>query len=163
MTERDLTKVPDAEVPLAPSATRNEIAKIGGPNGKGRADAKDLSAPAANLLLSEMERLTGELGRVAEENQQLKHFKDKFHYVDKRLAVVNVEKKLSVLKEKVKPARANALLATACLLAGSAGLAAAPNLVSPNSLYEWYLFIIVSATLVLVGIANIFHRTRPLK
>ncbi|MGC2076930.1 MAG: hypothetical protein WA728_13030, partial [Xanthobacteraceae bacterium] len=49
MTERDPTKVPDAEVPLAPSAMRNEIAhrieKIDGTNGKGLADAKELSVP----------------------------------------------------------------------------------------------------------------------
>jgi hypothetical protein len=161
MTERP-TKVPGAEVPVAPSATRNEIShyieKIG-TNGKGLADAKELSVPVANLLIAEMERLVAELERLAEENQQLKHFKDKFHYVDKSLAVVDVEKKLSVLKEKVKPARANDLLATACLIAGSVGLGAAPSFVSLNSLYEWYLFAIISAMLVLVGIANILHRT----
>jgi hypothetical protein len=159
MTERDPTKVPDAEVPLAPSATRNEIAKIGGTNGKGLADAKELSVPVTNLFMGEMERLIAELQRLAEENQQLKQFKDKFHYVDKSLAVVDAEKKLSVLKERAKPTRANDLLATACLIAGSVGLGAAPNFVSLNSLYEWYLFIIVSAMLVLVGIANIFYRT----
>jgi hypothetical protein len=157
MTERDPTKVPDAEVPLAPSATRNEIAKIG-TNGK-ELSGKELSVPVANLLIGEMERLVAELERLAEENQQLKQFKDKFHYVDKSLAVVDVEKKLSVLKEKVKPARANDLLATACLIAGSAGLAAAPNFVSLSSEYMWYLFVIVSAMLVLAGIASIFHRT----
>jgi hypothetical protein len=159
MTERDPTKVPDAEVPLAPSATRNEIAKIGGANGKGLADGKELSVPVANLFIGEIERLVAELQRLAEENQHLKQFKDKFHYVDKSLAVADAEKKLSVLKEKVKPTRANELLATACLIAGSVGLGAAPNFVSLNSLYEWYLFIIVSAMLVLVGIANIFYRT----
>ena len=159
MTERDPSKVPDAEVPLAPSATRNEIAKIGGANGKGLADGKELSVPVANLFIDEMERLVVELQRLAGENQQLKEFKDKFHYVDKSLAVADVEKKLSVLKEKVKPARANELLATACLLAGSAGLGAAPDFVSLSSEYTWYLFVIVSAMLVLVGIASIFHRT----
>jgi hypothetical protein len=161
MTERDPTKVPEA-MPVAPSATRNEpygIDKIGGANGKELAHAKELSVPVANLLIGEMEMLVAELERLAEENQQLKQFKDKFHYVDKSLAVVDVEKRLSVLKEKIKPARANELLATACLIAGSVGLGAAPNFVSLNSLYEWYLFIIVSAMLVLTGIANIFHRT----
>jgi hypothetical protein len=162
MTEKNPTKVPDAEVPLPPSATRNEIShyieKIG-TNGKGLADGKELSVPVVNLLIGEMEKLVAEQERLAEENHQLKQFKDKFHYADKSLAVVDVEKKLSVLKERVKPARANDLLATACLIAGSAGLGAAPNFVSLNSLYEWHLFIIVSAMLVLVGIANIFHRT----
>jgi hypothetical protein len=162
MTEREPTKVPGAEVPVAPSATRNEISpyieKIG-TNGKGLADAKELSVPVANLLIGEMERLVAELERLAEENQQLKQFKDKFHYVDKSLAVVDVEKKLSVVKEKVKPARANELLAAACLVAGSAGLGAAPDFVSLSSLYTWYLFVTVSAMLVLAGIASIFHRT----
>ena len=162
MSEGEPTKVLEAELPLAASATRNEIShyveKIG-TNGKGLADGKELSLPVANLLISEMERLVAELERFAGENQQLKQFKDKFHYADKSLAVVDLEKKLSVLREKVKPARANDLLATACLIAGSAGLGAAPNFVSLNSLYEWYLFLIVSAMLVLVGIANIFHRT----
>jgi hypothetical protein len=162
MTETDPTKVPEA-MPVALSATRNEcsyrIEKIGEPNGKKLTDGKELSVPVANLLIGEMERLVAELERLAGENQQLKQFKDKFHYVDKSLAVVDVEKRLSVLKEKIKPARANELLAAACLIAGSIGLGAAPNFVSLNSLYEWYLFIIVSAMLVLTGIANIFHRT----
>jgi hypothetical protein len=162
MTEREPTKVLEVGVPLAPSATRNEssyhIEKISGANGKELADGKELSVPVANLLIAEMERLVAELERLAGENQQLKPLKDKYHYLDKSLAVVDVEKRLSVLKEKVKPARANELLATACLIAGLAGLGAAPNFVSLNSLYEWYLFVIVSAMLVLVGIANIFHR-----
>ena len=59
------------------------------------------------------------------ENQQLKQFKDKFHYLDKGLAVLEVDKRLSALKEKVKPARANELPAATCLVAGSAGLGAA--------------------------------------
>ncbi|MFY9841223.1 MAG: hypothetical protein WAK55_33085 [Xanthobacteraceae bacterium] len=163
MTEREPTKVPGMEMPVAPSTTRNEgsypIEKIGGANGKGLADAKELSVPVTNLLIGEMERLIAELERLAEENHQLKQLKNKYHYLDKSLAVVDVEKRLSVLKEKVKPARANDLLATACLIAGSVGLGAAPNFVSLNSLYEWYLFVIISAMLVLVGIANIFHRT----
>jgi hypothetical protein len=164
MTEGEPTKVLEAKLPLAPSATWNEssyrIEKKGGASGKELADGKELSVPVANLLIGEMERLVAELERLAEENQQLKQLKDKFHYVDKSLAVVDVEKKLSVVKEKVKPARANELLAAACLVAGSAGLGAAPDFVSLSSLYTWYLFVIVSAMLVLLaGIASIFHRT----
>ena len=163
MTEGELTKVLEAELPVAPSATRNEssyrIEKIGAPNGKELVDGKELSVPVANLLISEMERLIAELERLAGENQQLKEYKDKFHYVDKSLAVADAEKRLSVFKEKVKPARANELLAAACIVAGSVGLGAAPNFVSLNSLYEWYLFVILSATLVLAGIASILYRT----
>jgi hypothetical protein len=158
MAEREPTKVPGAEVPVAPLATRNEISYRIGTNGKELADGKDLSVPVANLLIDEMEKLVAELQRLAEENRRLKQFEDKFHYVDKSLAVVDVEKRLCVLKEKVKPALANDLLATACLIAGSAGLGAAPNFVSLNSLYDWYLFVVVSGMLVLAGIASIFYR-----
>jgi hypothetical protein len=162
MTEREPRKVPGAEVPVAPSETRNEISHYMekmGTNGKRLADGKELSVPVANLLISEMERFIAELERLAQENEQLKQFKDKFHYVDKSLAVVDVKKKLSVLKEKVKPTRANDLLATACLIAGSTGLGAAPKFVSLSSEYTWYLFVIVSTMLVLIGMANFFHRT----
>ena len=48
---------------------------------------------------------------------------------------------------------------SACLVGGSAGLGAAPNFGSLSSLYTWYLFVTVSAKLVLAGIATIFHRT----
>jgi hypothetical protein len=159
MTEREPTKVSDAQLPLAPNQRSYRIEKIGDPNGKGLAHAKELSVPMGNLLISEMERLVAELERLAEENQQLKQFADKFHYVDKRLAVLAVDKSLSVLKAKVKPARANELLAATCLVAGAAGLGAAPNFVSLSSEYTWYLFVIVSAMLMLAGIVSIFHRT----
>ncbi|MFY9835570.1 MAG: hypothetical protein WAK55_03730 [Xanthobacteraceae bacterium] len=164
MTEREPTKVLEAQLPLAPAVTRNErssyrIEKIGDPNRKQLADVKELSVPVANLLITEMERFIAELERLAEENQQLKQCTDKFHYVDKRLAVLEADKSLSVLKAKVKPARANELLAATCLVAGSAGLGAAPNFVSLSSEYTWYLFVIVSVMLVLAGIASIFHRT----
>jgi hypothetical protein len=163
MTEEEPTKVLEAKLPLAPSATRNEssyrIEKNGGASRKELSDGKELSVPVANLFIGEMERLVAELERLAEENQQLKQLKDKYHYLDKSLAVVDVEKKLSVVKEKVKPARANELLAAACLVAGSAGLGAAPDFVSLSSLYAWYLFVTVSAMLVLAGIASVFHRT----
>jgi hypothetical protein len=162
MTEGEPTKILEAELPLAPSAARNEssyrIEKIGGANGKELADAKELSVPVSNLLIAEIERLIAGLERLAEENQQLKQFKEKYHYADKRLAVLDIDGRLSVLKEKIKPARANELLAAACLVAGSVGLGAAPNFVSLSSLYEWYLFVIGSAMLVLAGIASIFHR-----
>ena len=150
MTEREPNKVLEAQLPLAPNQRSYRIEKIGDPNGKGLAHAKELSVPVGNLLISEMERLVAELERLAEENQQLKQFADKFHYVDKRLAVLEVDK---------SPARANDLLAASCLVADSVGLGGAPNFVSLSSEYTWYLFVIVSAMLMLAGIVSIFHRT----
>jgi hypothetical protein len=99
-------------------------------------DEKEWSAVAKRFLI-------GELNRLAEENQQLKQFREKYHDVDKRLAV---------LKETIKPFRRNHFLSTACLVAGSAGVAAAPNFVS-LSMYGWYVFVIVSAMLLIAGIA----------
>ena len=133
MTERNLTEISAAELTLAPSAARKErsfrteeIRSV---------VEEELSMPIANFLIAEIERL-------AEENQQLKQFQNKFHDIDKRLAI---------LKETLKQVRRNELLASTCLAAGAAGLGAAPNFVSLNS-YGWYVFVIVCILLVLVGI-----------
>jgi hypothetical protein len=74
---------------------------------------------------------------------QLKQFKEKYHDVDKKWAV---------LKETIKPVRRNQLLASACLIAGSAGVAAAPSFLSINQ-YGWYVFVAVSAMLLIAGVA----------
>jgi hypothetical protein len=100
------------------------------------ADDKELSTVAKRFLVAEINRLL-------DENQQLKQFKDKYHDVDKRLAV---------LKETLRPFRTNELLSSACLIAGSAGVGAAPSFLSLNS-YGWYVFVGVSALLVITGIA----------
>jgi hypothetical protein len=99
-------------------------------------DEKELSTVAKRFLVAEINRLV-------EENQQLKQFKDKYHDADKRLAV---------LKETHKPFRANEFLSSVCLMAGSAGLGTAPSFLSLNS-YGWYIFVGVSAALLIAGIA----------
>ena len=101
----------------------------------GSADEKELSTVAKRFLVAEINRLV-------EENQQLKQFKDKYHDADKRLAV---------LKEAIKPFRANEFLSSVCLIAGSAGVGAAPSFLSLNS-YGWYALVSVSAMLVIAGI-----------
>ena len=88
--------------------------------------------------------LVAEINRLVDENQQLKQFKDKYHDADKRLAV---------LKETLRPFRINELLSSACLIAGSAGLGAAPSFLSLSS-YGWYVFVSVSALLVIAAIAS---------
>jgi hypothetical protein len=116
--------------PLPPSAARKDRLKKTG------SDEKELlPVVVENFLVAEINRLT-------EENQQLKQFKERYHDVDKKLAV---------LKETLKPLRANELLTSACLAAGSFGLGAAPSILSVST-YGWYLFVIVSTLLVLAGI-----------
>jgi VIT1/CCC1 family predicted Fe2+/Mn2+ transporter len=87
--------------------------------------------------------MVAEINRLVDENQQLKQFKDKYHDVDKKLAV---------LKEALRPFRVNELLSTVSLIAGSAGLGAAPSFLSLNS-YGWYVFVSVSALLVVAAVA----------
>lgn len=84
-----------------------------------------------------------EINRLVEENQQLKQFKEKYYDVDKRLAV---------LKETIKPFRRNQFLCFACLIAGSAGVATASSFLSISQ-YGWYVFVSVSAMLLIAGIA----------
>ena len=64
MTAGEPTKVLEAELPLAPSATWNEswyrIEKIGA-SGKKLVCGNEPSAPMANLLIAEVERLFAEL------------------------------------------------------------------------------------------------------
>jgi hypothetical protein len=91
-----------------------------------------------------------------EENQQLKQFQEKYHELDKKLVVLekyhDLNKKLVVLKETIKPFRRNLFLSSACLIAGAAGIAAAPSILSINQ-YGWYIFVSVSAMLLIAGIA----------
>src|SRR5262249_54215382 len=100
------------------------------------ADDKELSTVAKRFLIAEINRLV-------EENQQLKQFKEKYHELDKKLVV---------LKETIKPFRRNLFLSSACLIAGAAGIAAAPSFLSMNQ-YGWYVFVSVSALLLIAGIA----------
>jgi hypothetical protein len=112
-------------------------------------DDKELSIVAKRFLIVEINRLV-------EENQQLKQFKDKYHELDKKLVVLEkyheLDKKLVVLKETIKPFRRNLFLSSACLIAGAAGVAAAPSFLSINQ-YGWYVFVSVSAMLLIAGIA----------
>src|SRR6516164_5462562 len=56
-----------------------------------------------------------------------------------------------LLKETNKPFRTNEFLSSVCLIAGSAGLGAAASYLDLNT-YGWYVFIGMSAMLVLAGI-----------
>jgi hypothetical protein len=87
--------------------------------------------------------LVAEINRLAEENRQLRQFREKYHDVDKKLVL---------LKEMVKPVRRNQFLSSACLIAGAAGVAAAPGFLTINQ-YGWYVFVSVSAMLLVAGIA----------
>jgi hypothetical protein len=113
------------------------------------ADEKELSTVARRFLIAEINRLV-------EENQQLKAVQEKYHDLDKKMVVLQkyqeLEKKLIVLKEANKPFRKNLFLSSACLIAGAAGIAAAPSFLSV-SLYGWYVFVVVSAMLLIAGIA----------
>jgi len=115
----------------------------------GGGDEKELSTVARRFLIAEINRLV-------EENQQLKQFKDKYHELDKKVVVLEkyhvLDKKLAVLKETVKPFRRNLFLSSVCLVAGAAGIAAAPSLLSVNQ-YVWYVFVIFSGLLLIAGIA----------
>jgi hypothetical protein len=134
MLGEELTAIPEMEPPpKLPAAGKEKTSSTEETDG---ADAKKPSPLVERFLITEINRLV-------EENQQLKQFKDKYHDADKRLAV---------LKETLKPFRTNELLSSVCLAIGSAGLGAAPSFVSLNS-YGWYIFVVVSALLVLAGIA----------
>jgi hypothetical protein len=128
---------PAAEPPATPSGAGKERSHrteaIGSAD---EADEKELSIVAKRFLIAEANRLV-------EENQHLKQFKDKYHDVDKRLAA---------LKETLKPLRTNEFLSSVCLATGSAGLGAAPTFLALSS-YGWYVFVGLSAVLVLAGIA----------
>jgi hypothetical protein len=80
-----------------------------------------------------------EINRLAEENQQLKR---KYNDVERRLAL---------LKEAIKPFRTNDFLSSVCLIAGSAGVGAVLSYLSLNS-YGWCIFVGMSAMLVIAGI-----------
>jgi hypothetical protein len=113
------------------------------------ADEKELSTVARRFLIAEINRLV-------EEIQHLKQFKEKYHELDKKIVVLekyqDLEKKLVVLKETSKPFRRNLFLSSVCLIAGSAGIAAAPSFLSVSQ-YGWYVFVVVSAMLLIAGIA----------
>jgi hypothetical protein len=110
---------------------------------------KELSIVAKRFLIAEINRLV-------EENQHLKQFKDKYHELDKKLVVLekyhDLDKKMVALKETLKPFRRNLFLSSACLIAGTAGVAAAPSFLGLNQ-YGWYIFVSVSALLLIAGIA----------
>jgi hypothetical protein len=99
-------------------------------------DDKELSTAAKRYLVAEINRLV-------EENRQMKQFKEKYHDADKKLAV---------LRETIKPVRRNTFLSSACLIAGSAGVAAAPSFLSISQ-YGWYVFVVVSAMLLVAGLS----------
>jgi hypothetical protein len=122
---------PTSVVSITPNRRMEEMDGTG----KVDEDENELSSRAKRFLFAEINRLV-------EENRQLKQFKDKYHEADKKLAV---------LKEAIKPLRRNELLTSACLIAGSAGLSAAPNFVSLTS-YGWYSLISISAMLLIAGI-----------
>jgi hypothetical protein len=126
--------------PAADGAGNSSASEVSpGSNGRLReisdADETELSTVAKRFLIAEMSRLV-------EENHQLKQLKDRYHDIDKRLAV---------LKETLRPSRTHEFLSSVCLIAGSAGLGAAPNFLSLNP-YGWYVFVSASGLLLLAGI-----------
>jgi len=110
----------------------------------GGGDDKELSRVAQRLLIAEMNRLV-------EENQQLKQFKEKYHDLDKNEKYHELDKKLVVLTETIKPFRRNLFLSSACLIVSAAGVVAASSFQSINQ-YGWYVFVGMSAMLVIAGI-----------
>ena len=106
---------------------------------------KELSTAAANRFL------VAEINRIMEENAELKQFKDK--YYDLKDKYYGAEKRLAVVRETLKSFRRHQLLSSACLIAGAAGLVAAPNFLGLNS-YGWYAFTTISAMLLIVGMAS---------
>jgi hypothetical protein len=98
-------------------------------------DASDVKARSTVAFL------IAETNRLAEENQRLKD----------KLALLDVEKRLALLKETFKSFRTNEFLSSVCLIAGSAGVGAGLNYLSLNT-YAWNVFIGMSAMLVLAGI-----------
>jgi hypothetical protein len=114
----------------------------------------DAFAGGSENELSAVEKrfLIAEIRRLVEENKQLKEFKEEYHELDKELAIL-----------KERPFRRNLFLSSACLIAGSAGVvaAAAPGFLSISQQYGWYIFVTVSAMLLIVGIAA--RVDRPLR
>jgi hypothetical protein len=97
--------------------------------------------------------LIAEISRLVEENKQLKEFQEEYHELDKELAIL-----------KERPFRRNLFLSSACLIAGTAGVvvaAVAPGFLSISQQYGWYIFVTVSAMLLIVGIAA--RVDRPLR
>src|SRR5262249_12279056 len=91
------------------------------------------------------------MNRLVEENQQLKQFKEKYHALDKNEKYHELDKKLVVLTGTIKPFRRSLFLSSACLIASAAGVAAASSFQSINQ-YGWYVFVGMSAMLVIAGI-----------
>jgi hypothetical protein len=120
---------------LSSPATGDSVSALSvGSNGGAKAiNALDVKAESTVLI--------AETNRLAEENQRLKD----------KLALLDGEQRLALLKETIKPFRTNEFLASVCLIAGSAGLGAAASYLGLNT-YGWYVFIGMSAMLVLAGI-----------
>ena len=121
--------------PAESGATGDSISALSvGSNGGAKAiNALDVKAESTVRI--------AETNRLAEENQRLKD----------KLALVDVEQRLALLKETNKPFRTNEFLSSVCLIAGSAGLGAAASYLGLNT-YGWYVLIGMSAMLVLAGI-----------
>jgi hypothetical protein len=106
--------------------------------------------PATELSTAANRFLVAEMNRLIEENRQLKHFEEKYYELKDKY--YGAQKRLAVLKETLKRFRTHHFLSSACLIAGSAGIAAAPNL--PLTSYGWYVFVSVCAMLLVAGIAS---------
>jgi hypothetical protein len=112
-----------------------EQISVGAYGGAKAIDASDVKARSTATFF------IAETNRLAEENQRLKE----------RLALLDVENRLALLKETIKQSRTNEFLSSVCLIAGSVGVGGALNYLSLNT-YGWYVFIGMSAMLVLAGI-----------
>jgi hypothetical protein len=121
--------------PAANGATGESVSalSVGSNRGAKAINALDVKAESTVLI--------AETNRLAQENQRLKD----------KLALLDVEQRLALLKETSKPFRTNEFLSSVCLIAGSAGLGAAASYLGLNT-YGWYVFIGMSTMLVLAGI-----------
>ncbi len=95
--------------------------------------------------------IVAEINRLREEIRELKQFKEK--YYDLKDKYYGAEKRLAVVKETLKSFRRHRVVSSACLIGGSAGIVAAPNILGLSS-YGWYAFISVCAMLLICGMAS---------
>lgn len=101
-------------------------------------DDELLSPGVPKLLLGDIERLT-------EENLELRQYRDRFHEVDRELAVV---------REELSKSRTGEILLTGCFTLGGIALGALPAIFSISTLFGFVLLAIGGGLLVLGAVAR---------